>query len=165
MFQMSLLGRIENSWLKAFWIVGFCWRAQLKFVNRSGSKIWSVRIAAHARVSGRRHWRRTHFFDCFYAITWVHGLEYIMGVRCLEGWSRNHWSWLLKNVTNYNLSPIFLRIFHIVLWLFASSMGTVIAQKSHWKNISSNQLFSNFFSKYIGFTKCFLPKYSESKVP
>ena len=142
MFQISLLGRIENSWLKAFWIVGFCWRAQLKFVNRSGSKIWSVRIAAHARVSGRRHWRRTHFFDCFYAITWGHGLEYIMGVRCLEGWPRNHWSWLLKNVKNCNLSSIFWE-FSIVLWLFASSMGGHSVEKLeivfHWKLFLSNQ--------------------------
>ena len=32
----------------------------------------------------------------------------------------------------------------------------------HRKLFSSNQLFSNFFSKYVGFTK-FFPKYSESK--
>ena len=33
---------------------------------------------------------------------------------------------------------------------------------SDWKNISSNQLFNNFFSKNVTFTK-FLPKISESK--
>ena len=35
---------------------------------------------------------------------------------------------------------------------------------SHWKNISSNHLFSNFFSKHVAFTK-FLPKMRESKFP
>ena len=35
---------------------------------------------------------------------------------------------------------------------------------SHWKKISSNQLFSNFFSKTVTFTK-FLPKMHESKFP
>ena len=34
---------------------------------------------------------------------------------------------------------------------------------SHWKNISSNQLFSNSISKTVGFTK-FLPKICESKL-
>ena len=34
---------------------------------------------------------------------------------------------------------------------------------SHWKNISSNHLFSNFFSKTVAFMK-FLPKMCESKV-
>ena len=34
----------------------------------------------------------------------------------------------------------------------------------HQKNISSNQLFSNFFSKNVAFTK-FLPKMSESEIP
>ena len=35
---------------------------------------------------------------------------------------------------------------------------------SHWKNISSNHLFSNFFSKTVTFTK-FLPKKRESEFP
>ena len=35
---------------------------------------------------------------------------------------------------------------------------------SHQKNISSNQLFSDFFSKNVGFTK-FLPEKCESKFP
>ena len=35
---------------------------------------------------------------------------------------------------------------------------------SHRKNFSSNQLFSNFFSKNVTFTK-FLPEMSESKFP
>ena len=34
---------------------------------------------------------------------------------------------------------------------------------SHWKNISSNQLYSNLFSKNVTFTK-FLPKKCETKV-
>ena len=150
MFQMSLLGRIENHWLKAFWIVGFCWRAQLKFVNRSGSKIWSVRIAAHARVSGRRHWRRTHFFDCFYAITWGHGLEYIMGVRCLEGWPRNHWSWLLKNVKNCNLSsifwefPLFCGCLHH-LWAGTVSKNEKLSHTENYFCQINNYSDSNFF--------------------
>ena len=38
---------------------------------------------------------------------------------------------------------------------------------SHWKNISSNHLFSNFFSKTVTFTMFtkFLPKKCESKFP
>ena len=35
---------------------------------------------------------------------------------------------------------------------------------SHCKNISSNHLFSNFFSKHVTLTK-FLPKMRESKFP
>ena len=35
---------------------------------------------------------------------------------------------------------------------------------SHWKNISSNHLFSNLFSKTVTFTK-YLPKLSESEFP
>ena len=34
----------------------------------------------------------------------------------------------------------------------------------HWKKLSSNQLFSNFFSKTVTFTK-FLPKMRESEFP
>ena len=51
----------------------------------------------------------------------------------------------------------------IKFWDF-QNVHTVEKQKnfSHRKNISSNHLFSNFFSKYVGFTK-FFPKYSESK--
>ena len=35
---------------------------------------------------------------------------------------------------------------------------------SHWKNNSSNHLFSNFFSKHVTFAK-YLPKMRESKFP
>ena len=62
------------------------------------------------------------------------------------------------------VKPLLSRNFCEKVWERISRSSTVEITEiySHWKNVLSNHLFSNFFSKSVTFTK-FLPKMRESE--